>query len=130
MWKMAYSGKHGKIEVCKGFVQPIGPGGGKDNAVSPTHARRQVNWGLRGQFTAYHRKAARILADVPIEAALEGSGPHEIVDPNFECIVNPSQVAGPVAHEVPNIGGARFSRRADELCGPWELVEGLIPNLF
>src|SRR5579859_748619 len=69
-------------------------------------------------------------ADVPVEAALEIAGLHEVVDPGLEVLIEHLRIMRPVPKEMTDVQPAGVARAPDHRCRPGLLMERLIPDLL
>ena len=75
-------------------------------------------------------QAGRVGRDVPVEPAPEIPGLEEVVHPGLHVLViEDARIVGPVAQEVPDVELAGSPAGADQVGGPWQLMERLVPDL-
>ena len=99
------------FEVLAHDVDPVAP---QHRIVPPPqHARGLGDLGRLGRGAGHDGEAAGILRDVPVEAALQIAGTHEVVDPALQHAVEGILSIRPVLQLVADIGaaGVRARRR-------------------
>ncbi len=111
--------------------QPVRPFGCDQRiAAAPEKARRDLDARLRRQLAFQPEAAIGRGREIPVEAALDVARLHEVVDIGFQQVAEHGGiVARPVVEEMAEVEPAGLARAADQLRGPRQLLEVLIPDL-
>ena len=119
-----------KLEVGEELRKSVGPGSFQDRIMlTPKDPRRDANWRWERRNALDDGHATRVVAQIPVEPALEISGLHEVIHPRLEFFIECLRAVSPVAQERTNVRPACLPRGTDQPGGPGHLMEELIPHL-
>ena len=100
-----------KLEVGEELRKSVGPGSFQDRIMlTPKDPRRDGDWRWKRRNALDDGHATRVVAQIPVEPALEISGLHEVIRPHLEFFVKGVLAVSPVAQERTNVDPACLPR--------------------